>query len=182
MRSHRRSSIASIRSCGWRVDAWRLLESHHWPGNIRELQNVVEQLSSVGHDRELTAEDMPIYAATTVPVHLQPRSGDRRRTHMDTLFDQITNGTAEFWRDVYEVFMDREMTRSDVRHLIARGLAVADGSYRELLEVLRLPREDYKRLLNFLVRARLRRRLPPVPSGIQRQARDAPDDAIGSVK
>jgi len=85
-------------------------------------------------------------------VHLHPRGEDRRRTHMDTLFDQITNGSAEFWRDVYEVFMDREMTRSDVRHLIARGLAAADGSYRELLEVLRLPRDDYKRLLNFLVR------------------------------
>jgi transcriptional regulator with PAS, ATPase and Fis domain len=130
--------------------AWRVLESHHWPGNVREVQNVVEQLSSLGHDRELGVGDMPAYTTARTPV--QPRAGDRRRDHIDGLFDTLINGTAEFWRDVYEVFMDRDMTRQEVRHLITRGLAVADGSYRGLLHVLRLPGEDYKRFLNFLVR------------------------------
>ncbi|HWK09075.1 MAG TPA: sigma 54-interacting transcriptional regulator, partial [Vicinamibacterales bacterium] len=31
-------------------DAWRVLELYPWPGNIRELQNVVEQLSAAGHE------------------------------------------------------------------------------------------------------------------------------------
>jgi hypothetical protein len=71
---------------------------------------------------------------------------------MDELFDRIAAGNATFWRDVYETFMDRDMTRAELRHLISRGLTVAEGSYRDLLKVFRLPASDYKRLLNFLVR------------------------------
>jgi transcriptional regulator with GAF, ATPase, and Fis domain len=133
-------------------EAWRILESHHWPGNVREVQNIVEQLSSLGHDHDLGAADMPMYAMAHAHPKLQPRTADRRRDRIDVVFDHLTDGTAEFWRDVYDVFMDRDMTRQDVRHLVTRGLAITDGSYRELLGVLRLPGEDYKRLLNFLVR------------------------------
>jgi len=131
-------------------DAWRVLESYPWPGNIRELQNVVEQLSAAGHERELGPPDMPAYMRGLVV--LRPRSGERRRDRMDELFDRLAAGTALFWRDVYEAFMDRDMTRTELRHLISRGLTVAQGSYRELLHVFRLPSSDYKRLLNFLVR------------------------------
>jgi transcriptional regulator with PAS, ATPase and Fis domain len=133
-------------------DAWRVLESYHWPGNIRELQNVVEQLSAAGHEHELGASEMPAYLRG--PVVLRARGGERRRDRIDELFDRVTAGTATFWQDVYETFMDRDMTRAELRHLIARGLTVAEGSYRELLRVFRLPGSDYKRLLNFLVRHR----------------------------
>jgi transcriptional regulator with PAS, ATPase and Fis domain len=131
--------------------AWALLEAHHWPGNVREVQNVVEQLSAAGHDRELDVADMPTYAAARTP-QLAARGADRRRNDVDSLFEALTNGTADFWRDVYDSFIDRDMTRQDVRDLIVRGLGVADGSYRELLQIFRIPSTDYKRLLNFLVR------------------------------
>jgi transcriptional regulator with PAS, ATPase and Fis domain len=132
--------------------AWSALERHHWPGNVREVQNVVEQLSAAGHDRELEVADMPPTAALTSPIQIAPRTGDRRRSDMDALFDALANGASDFWHDVYDAFIDREITRQDVRHIIERGLAVSDGSYRELLQLFRLPGSDYKRLLNFLVR------------------------------
>jgi transcriptional regulator with PAS, ATPase and Fis domain len=132
--------------------AWATLERHHWPGNVRELQNVVEQLSAAGHDHALEVVDLPPYVAATSPPQIASRSGDRRRTDMDALFESLANGTSEFWNDVYEAFIHRDLTRQDVRHIVMRGLAVADGSYRELLQIFRLPASDYKRLLNFLVR------------------------------
>jgi transcriptional regulator with PAS, ATPase and Fis domain len=131
-------------------DAWQVLESHNWPGNIRELQNVVEQLSAAGHERELGAADMPAY--TRSAVVLRPRTTERRKDNTDELYDRLVAGSAFFWRDVYEQFMERDITRSDLRQLIARGLEATEGSYRQLLTVFRLPSSDYKRLLNFLVR------------------------------
>jgi transcriptional regulator with GAF, ATPase, and Fis domain len=131
-------------------DAWRVLESHYWPGNVRELQNVVEQLSAAGHERELGPADMPTY--TRGALALGPRVVERRRNRMDDLYDRLVAGTAFFWRDVYEMFMDRDITRQELRHLVSRGLAETEGSYRELLHLFRLPSGDYKRLLNFLVR------------------------------
>jgi hypothetical protein len=116
------------------------------------VQNVVEQLTAAGDDRVLDVADMPNYASATSAPHLAARGSDRRRQDADALFDSLANGTADFWQDVHDSFMDRDLTREDVRHLITRGLSVADGSYREMLEVFRLPGTDYKRLLNFLVR------------------------------
>jgi transcriptional regulator with PAS, ATPase and Fis domain len=130
--------------------AWELLEAYTWPGNVRELQNVVEQLSAAGHDRELGPADLPAY--TRRQVVLRPRAHDRRREAVDALYDGLVEGTVMFWQEVYGTFMDRDMTRGELRHLISRGLAATAGSYRALLTLFHLPAGDYKRLLNFLDR------------------------------
>ncbi len=51
---------------GWKVknfsdDAVEALKQHHWPGNIRELRNVVERLIILSGDT-ITAEDVVTYA------------------------------------------------------------------------------------------------------------------------
>ena len=51
---------------GWKVknfsdDAVEALQQHHWPGNIRELRNVVERLIILSGDT-ITAEDVATYA------------------------------------------------------------------------------------------------------------------------
>ena len=51
---------------GWKVknfsdDAVEALKQHHWPGNIRELRNVVERLIILSGDT-ITAEDVATYA------------------------------------------------------------------------------------------------------------------------
>jgi len=51
---------------GWKVktfsdDAVEALKQHHWPGNIRELRNVVERLIILSGDT-ITAEDVEAYA------------------------------------------------------------------------------------------------------------------------
>jgi len=51
-----------------------LLLKHDWPGNLRELRNVIEYASSVARDTQLQPEDLPSYLlgdalAQTVVVH-----------------------------------------------------------------------------------------------------------------
>ena len=52
-----------------------LLLKHDWPGNLRELRNVIEYASSVARDTQLQPEDLPSYLlgdalAQTVVAHL----------------------------------------------------------------------------------------------------------------
>jgi len=42
-----------------RQDARKQLEAYSWPGNVREMANVVEHLTQMSRGREITAEDLP---------------------------------------------------------------------------------------------------------------------------
>jgi transcriptional regulator with PAS, ATPase and Fis domain len=132
-------------------EAWAALEAYSWPGNVRELQNVVEQLSALGVNRPIGLNDLPwcpAPAAITAPGVVK----ERRRRIADSLYERITDGPGSFWTDVCDRFMNRDLTRQDVRDVITRGLDASSGSYRELLRLFRMEPQDYKRLLNFLVR------------------------------
>ena len=42
-----------------RADAMRVLERYNWPGNVREMGNVIEHLTQLSRGREITPEDIP---------------------------------------------------------------------------------------------------------------------------
>lgn len=46
---------------GFDRDARQLMQSHHWPGNIRELQNVVRQIVVLNNAEEVTTAMLPIH-------------------------------------------------------------------------------------------------------------------------
>jgi transcriptional regulator with PAS, ATPase and Fis domain len=37
------------------------LQKYHWPGNIRELENIIERAINMCDGNEITIEDMPMY-------------------------------------------------------------------------------------------------------------------------
>lgn len=130
-------------------EAWSALERYYWPGNVRELTNVVEQLTWTGPQTTVRLDDLPEavrgYAAGGLkPVH------DRRRQLADEIFSGLIEGRYTFWTDVYDMFMRRDLTRDDLRGVMRRGLSATRGSYRSMLVLFGMARQDYKRLLNFL--------------------------------
>ncbi len=42
-------------------EAWKVLYSHSWPGNIRELENVIESALVMSSDATITLDDLPDY-------------------------------------------------------------------------------------------------------------------------
>lgn len=46
------------------ADAQRAIEHCHWPGNIRQLQNVAQYVAAMSEDRAVTLEDLPDDVAT----------------------------------------------------------------------------------------------------------------------
>jgi transcriptional regulator with PAS, ATPase and Fis domain len=125
------------------------LQRYRWPGNVRELQNVVEQM--------LALADGPTVGPDLLPAQVLAKQGkglnpvrERRRRVADELYEGLTEGGCHFWNDVYRMFMERDLTRADLRLLIRKGLGTSRGSYRGLLELFGMDDTDYKRLLNFL--------------------------------
>ena len=129
-------------------DAWKALEKYRWPGNVRELQNIIEQVVwRSPADGIIDVTHLP--AAITAGSALLP-SRERRRQIADELYQAIVSGGYSFWEHIHPLFINRDITRHDIRQLVRRGLNVSRGSYRGLLHLFGMPASDYKRFMNFL--------------------------------
>jgi hypothetical protein len=75
---------------------------------------------------------------------------ERRRTVADELFQKLVHDRQSFWTAVYPLYMNREITRSNVRDLVHKGLEEARGNYKIVARLFNLEPREYKRFLNFL--------------------------------
>ena len=62
----------------------------------------------------------------------------------------MADGQADFWDDVRDVFLRRDLTREDVREIVSIGLETCGGSYQRMVHYFGLPKRDYKKFLAFL--------------------------------
>jgi transcriptional regulator with PAS, ATPase and Fis domain len=137
----------SARSIRFTDEAFNHMMSYHWPGNVRELQNVIEQISWISSTEVIDVEEL---RQTVQLAAWQPVDPARSREVANVLYDALREGHLTFWGDVYTRFLQRDMTREDLRELVRRGLEHAGGNYRAMLPLFGISAKDYKRFLNFL--------------------------------
>ena len=130
------------------------LLNYRWPGNVRELKNVVERLI-VRHrsSRDIVPDDLPREVVMTLAQtpSVQVATGDLTSgTRSEALWERMVVQGESFWTAVYPAFIDRDLTRADLRQLVKAGLQHTQGSYRKLVELFRMQPGDYKRFLAFL--------------------------------
>jgi transcriptional regulator with PAS, ATPase and Fis domain len=130
-------------------DAMILLQRYRWPGNIRELQNVVEQAMWFAERDMIDVGHLPPTLRTAGDALLPMR--ERRRQVADDLYDALVTGGYSFWEHIHPIFLSRDITRHDIRELVVRGLRTTHGNYRGLLRLFGIPTQDYKRFHNFLM-------------------------------
>ncbi|HOG27846.1 MAG TPA: sigma-54 dependent transcriptional regulator [Vicinamibacterales bacterium] len=130
-------------------EAIRALERYRWPGNVRELQNVIERLIWMSATDTVGIEDLPVRLLPGRTERVFP-ARERRRQRADELFKALTDGSFSFWDHIHPLFLDRDLTRHDLRELVRRGLAATRGNYRAVVRLFGMPDADYKRFLNFL--------------------------------
>jgi two-component system response regulator AtoC len=130
-------------------DARKLMSEYWWPGNVRELENVVERLVVTGRTEVVTVDDLPMEIRSQNLIGLRPKR-ERRRTVADDLYKKLVEDRQSFWTVVYPLYMQREITRGNVRDLVRKGLEDARGNYKIVAKLFNMETHDYKRFLNFL--------------------------------
>ena len=123
------------------------LVAYPWPGNVRELENVIERLVVTAKNDVIRPEDLPL---DTRSAAVSPRTLHDSRRIADELYARLTDEGQSFWTTVYPLYMQRDITRADVRAVVRRGLEHARGNYRILAEMFNMGDVDYRRFLNFL--------------------------------
>jgi DNA-binding NtrC family response regulator len=138
------SSVKSLAS-----DAMAAMVEYPWPGNVRELENAVERLIVKARGEMAGIDDLPLEIRMQRNVSLRPKR-ERRRTVADDLYKRLVDEQESFWHVVYPMYMQREITRDNVREIVRRGLEEARGNYRIVAKLFNMAPNDYKRFLNFL--------------------------------
>ena len=130
-------------------EAMKLLTEYPWPGNVRELENVIERSVVTGRSDAVGVDDLPLEIRSYNTIGLRPKR-ERRRTVADDLYKRLVEERESFWNVVYPLYMQREITRGNVRDVVRKGLEQARGNYKIVARLFNMEQRDYKRFLNFL--------------------------------
>ena len=99
-------------------DAAHLLMSFPWPGNIRQLKNITEQISVIEQTREITADILvnylPRQSATSVPTVVGENSGGPDFSEREIL---------------YKVLFDMRKDITDMKRIVLELLEGSDGNF-----------------------------------------------------
>jgi DNA-binding NtrC family response regulator len=128
------------------------LVAYGWPGNIRELRNVVERLVLRVRGPIIEPAALPAEISSFVPAAPQggPASAGSHQARVAAIIDRLLVQKESFWTTAYATFMARDITRDDMRLIVRTGLEQTHGSYRLLVGLFNMPGDDYKRFLGFL--------------------------------
>lgn len=114
-----------------------LLENYNWPGNIRELKNVAEQLSVLAEERMVTAEHL---------VRIIPNIARRNLPMIPESEHRGTNGGATMQeREIlYKLLFDMKNDLNSLKSLVSElivsnNLRVSDSQNLHALQVPNLP-------------------------------------------
>lgn len=111
--------------------ARQVLETYPWPGNIRQLKNVAEQISAVEESRNITADILkkylPDYAPSSVPVFRPQAQGEvneERELLYKVLFDlrNDMNDLKRMMADLMAEHRGYDHKGGDVTALLPRNL------------------------------------------------------------
>jgi transcriptional regulator with GAF, ATPase, and Fis domain len=128
-------------------ESFALLESYTWPGNVRELLGIVSTGYALSEGELIHPHDF----ADRLDQAPTARDGD-----LESLGRKLLSPNADFWRLVHQPFLDRDLSRREVRRLVASGLRDAGGSYRRLLELWNMPPAHYQKFMDFLRHQRVK--------------------------
>ena len=145
--------VTHHRSSGrvWSQDALDLLTAHNWPGNVRQLRNMVERIVLRSTGPRVEIDDLPGDIRGTAAVATISTDGvSNGPSAVRDLLGRMLKDGESFWPAVYTPFMQRDLRRVDLKAIVTEGLARTGGNYRLVVRLFNLPDTDYKRFLSFL--------------------------------
>lgn len=171
----------SVESPMLSYDAQKVLQDFDWSGNVRQLRNVAERLIvSLKGRTEITPVDLPREVLVGWPSgHAAEEAVHRERSRPAKLFEQVVGEGQSFWTAVVEPFMARDLTRGDVRAVVARGVELVGDHHKALAALFNVRTEDARRFASFLRKYQCH--VPKALAKVQVPTLDRRGDPVGPM-
>ena len=119
------------------------LLSYSWPENIRELNNAITRAYFNSKDI-IVIESFPEEIRNANKGNSVEESSNSK---IKNLFIKLVEGKKNFWRDIRQAFLSRDLNRDEVKELIKIGLQSHGRKYKELCRKFNC---DYDKFMAFL--------------------------------
>lgn len=115
-------------------DAKQMLMNYQWPGNIRQLKNITEQISIIEQERQITSEILKLYLPANevgmIPVTTnlgdqQPMFNNEREILYQVLFD-MKKDMNELKKIVHDIVAGK-ITTSDIKPEVSLAPIIVDA-------------------------------------------------------
>jgi DNA-binding NtrC family response regulator len=130
-------------------EALQVLCDYHYPGNIRELKNVVQGCYYLTPGRVIGVEQLPLKVRgvkKSRPVSLEGREESLQ------IYRRIIKGEGTFEELVRIPFLKRQVGSPCIQEVMHLALQKANGRYREAFRLLKIPDQEYTTMMIFLRR------------------------------
>lgn len=149
------SGIYRVNVHGLSAGAIERLIQYSWRGNVRELENIVERIfvrksNGIIQPEDIRFDEDKISGTAQEPITAREPIVEYRQDVVDTLYSRMVVGGESFWDAVRPSYIERDISKSEVRELIRRGLTQTQGSYKILTRLFNIEHTEYKKFLNFL--------------------------------
>ena len=149
-------------------EAMEVIAAFGWPGNVRQLKNTAERLVvRMNPGRAVTPADLPPEILGSFPLSRRPAGAQEPRRRSDVMFEQLVKQRESFWTVVYEPLMNRDITRDDVRTLVAHGAELTGGGVAPLVVLFNIEPKDARRFASFLRKYQCHPELPRESAAVQ---------------
>ncbi|MDQ0339977.1 two-component system NtrC family response regulator [Caldalkalibacillus uzonensis] len=132
-------------------EAVERLQNYHWPGNIRQLINILNQIIAIYECRLIREEHLPGYILDSTPsASLGSQADDFIRRETETFIKRIVDSVGSV-EDINFGHVMQQMKDIEVqvgRRIIKKGLAELNGNRKLLCEKLNLTPRRLRYILN----------------------------------
>jgi transcriptional regulator with PAS, ATPase and Fis domain len=114
-------------------DAEQVLINYYWPGNIRQLKNIAEQISIIEKNREINAEILlkylPQYNSNNVPSVLRNDSGASSFENDREIIFKVLRDTRTEINDLKKIVFDLVASGGKVNPLSTENVQILNRNY-----------------------------------------------------
>ncbi|MBL7930567.1 MAG: sigma-54-dependent Fis family transcriptional regulator [Bacteroidia bacterium] len=120
-------------------DAEQVLVGYYWPGNIRQLKNIAEQISIIEKNREINAETLlkylPQYNSNNVPSVVRTDSGNSSFENDREIIFKVLRDTRAEINDLKKIVFDLVSGKSvKVNPVNPDNVQILNGGYNDVDE------------------------------------------------
>jgi len=130
---------------------WEVILNYRWPGNVRELNTVLKRAGIMLNGQEnVSGED--IRAIISQGIYKEPLDHEGDKTEIT--WKEIEAGKS-FWEAVWPLFITREVDRYFVKQVLKKAYTLSSNSFKEMMGVLNIDREDYQKFMSLMYKYRI---------------------------